>query len=190
MAAAMRCRAHGRLSGETCDIPGCFELVEPDVDSVSGPAEPCSAPECGMAVPCPLHQAETAPDAGHREVAAYLAAADRSAQHDTAPATSAVARLRFPWGPVAVDADAFTVGRDYAAQCGAQIEGFTNVSRLHATITARDGGLFIEDQASTNGTTINGRRILKFQPRPLVDGDVVGFGAHLRAVVDTAEPDT
>ena len=190
MAAAMRCRAHGRISGETCDVPGCFEPVEPDVDAPVTPAQTCPAAECGMPVPCPLHPRDAARDAGHREVAAYLAAADRPPQRHAATGATEEAQLRFPWGPVTVGAGELVVGRDYAAQCGAQIEDFTNVSRLHAKITMREGEMFAEDQASTNGSTINGRRIPEYQPQALTDGDVVGFGAHLRAVVSTRRADT
>jgi pSer/pThr/pTyr-binding forkhead associated (FHA) protein len=81
-----------------------------------------------------------------------------------------------------------TIGRDYTAQCGPEIDDFTNVSRRHAEITTRDGQLFIEDQASTNGTTVNGSQIPPYQPQPLVDGDVVGFGARLRVIVSIRKP--
>lgn len=188
MAPPMRCPAHGTVSGEGCDVPGCFEPLQPDVDEPSAPAEACAAPECGMPLPCPLHPARAAQDAGQREVDAYLATADPRRQNACAPAAADGTELRFPWGPVRVADGGLTIGRDYTAQCGPEIDDFTNVSRRHAEITTRDGQLFIEDQASTNGTTVNGSQIPPYQPQPLVDGDVVGFGARLRVIVSTRKP--
>ncbi|MCV7281787.1 FHA domain-containing protein [Mycolicibacterium flavescens] len=171
MATPMRCRAHGRLSGDVCEQPGCFEPVEPDVDSGDPQTDSCAEPGCDMPVPCPLHSTGARRDAA--EAAAYIAT--------NQPASGV--ELRFPWGPVTVDAGELTIGRDYVERCGAAIEDFTNVSRLHAKVTLRDGQLFVEDQASTNGTTVNGEKIDEYRPAALADGDVVGFGAHLRAVV-------
>ncbi|SEH46797.1 FHA domain-containing protein [Mycolicibacterium rutilum] len=171
MATPMRCRAHGRLTGDVCEQPGCFEPVEPDVDAAQPQA--CAEPGCDMPVPCPLHSTGAKRDAA--EAAAYITANQATAQTDT--------ELRFPWGPVALEEGELIIGRDHADRCGAQIEEFTNVSRLHAKLTLRDGQLSVEDQASTNGTTVNGDRIDEYQPTALADGDVIGFGAHLRAVV-------
>ena len=181
MAPAMRCRAHGPLSGETCAVSGCFEPVEPDVEVPEPSAPTCPAADCGMAMPCPLHPTECPHGRVDGEVAAYLAAPDQPPQR--AEPAGAGAEMRFPWGPVMVGEETLAVGRDYAVQCGAQIEEFTNVSRLHAKFSVRTGRLFVEDQASTNGTTVNGRRIAEYEPHALCDGDVIGFGAHLRAVI-------
>ncbi|MCK0177625.1 FHA domain-containing protein [Mycolicibacterium sp. F2034L] len=177
MATAMRCRAHGRLTGPVCDRPGCFEPVEPDVAPVDQEPETCSATACDMPMPCPLHSTGARRDAG--ESAAYIAASTPAAQ------PAAVVELRFPWGPVPMGPGELIVGRDHAEQCGAEIEEFSNVSRLHAKLSWQAGEVVIEDQASTNGTTVNGRRIPEFELTALADGDVVGFGAHLRALVST-----
>jgi len=91
--------------------------------------------------------------------------------------------LRFPWGAIPLTATGLTIGRDFPEHCGAEIEEFSNVSRRHAQIRHRDGRLFVEDQASTNGTTVNGRPIAPYQPQQVVDGDVIGFGSRLRVVV-------
>lgn len=50
------------------------------------------------------------------------------------------------------------------------------VSRRHAVIRQVNGRSLIEDLASTNGTFINGNRILPNQPMPLHNGDEVSFG--------------
>jgi pSer/pThr/pTyr-binding forkhead associated (FHA) protein len=51
------------------------------------------------------------------------------------------------------------------------------VSRRHARIVRRNGGYFIEDLGSTNGTYVNrGRRLLPGNPQALSDGDEVIVG--------------
>jgi two-component system, cell cycle response regulator len=50
------------------------------------------------------------------------------------------------------------------------------VSRQHATLTARDGRLFIEDLGSRNGTFIEGERITSAE---LTDGCLVQIGLHV-----------
>lgn len=181
MAAAMRCRAHGRLNGEFCDAPGCMELVEPDIEPVLAEGATCPAPECAMPLPCPLHPSVTR-DTADREIAAYQATS-------AAAATDIAGKpeLQFPWGPVSVGAGTLTIGRDYPDQCGAQIEDYSNVSRHHAEITVREGTVILEDTGSTNGTTVNGRRIPRSQPRPLANGDQIGFGADLKVTVSVPQ---
>jgi predicted component of type VI protein secretion system len=48
------------------------------------------------------------------------------------------------------------------------------VSRRHARIARRGDGWLIEDLESTNGTFVNGERVLA--PQPLAEGDVIGLG--------------
>lgn len=52
------------------------------------------------------------------------------------------------------------------------------VSRKHAIIMRKDGSLYLIDQASANGTYLNGQKLVPNQPRVLRDGDDVRFG-HL-----------
>lgn len=61
------------------------------------------------------------------------------------------------------------------------------VSRRHASITRRDGGLDLTDLGSSNGTYLNGQRLIANQPRVLRDGDEVRLGylvlcVHFREV--------
>lgn len=49
-----------------------------------------------------------------------------------------------------------------------------SVSRLHATVTVRDGSVTVEDRASTKGTWVAGRRITT--PVEVRDGDTIRFG--------------
>jgi hypothetical protein len=47
------------------------------------------------------------------------------------------------------------------------------VSRCHARLTFRDGGWILQDLESTNGTTLNGRRVGRCRLRP---GDQLALG--------------
>ena len=54
-----------------------------------------------------------------------------------------------------------------------------NVSREHARIAPGANGYIVTDLGSTNGTLVNGVRIVGQQQ--LADGDIVSFGStHLR----------
>jgi len=48
------------------------------------------------------------------------------------------------------------------------------VSRRHATLTRTSGGFELADLGSTNGTSVNGRRVQK--PVVLKPGDEIKFG--------------
>jgi len=52
--------------------------------------------------------------------------------------------------------------------------GDSGVSRNHARIVWANGGYVVEDLGSANGTYVNG---VKITVRPVVDGDVIQFGA-------------
>jgi pSer/pThr/pTyr-binding forkhead associated (FHA) protein len=49
------------------------------------------------------------------------------------------------------------------------------VSRKHAVLRERDGGFFIEDQGSLNGTFVNRKRVESAQ---VEDGDEVQVGKY------------
>jgi hypothetical protein len=56
------------------------------------------------------------------------------------------------------------------------------VSRIHAAIERSDDTLTLVDMGSSNGTYLNGQRLLPDQPRVLRDGDEIRFGklvAHI-----------
>lgn len=66
-------------------------------------------------------------------------------------------------------AGAITVGR--APECTLTLED-AGLSRLHARLLPTDDGVRVEDLGSTNGTTVNGRRVLHGLARV---GDEIGF---------------
>ncbi|MCA1615945.1 MAG: FHA domain-containing protein [Acidobacteria bacterium] len=52
-----------------------------------------------------------------------------------------------------------------------------SVSKIHAALVMnREGTLLVSDTGSTNGTFINGRRLVYGEARQIEDGDVVSFG--------------
>lgn len=52
------------------------------------------------------------------------------------------------------------------------------ISRTHARISQHNAGFVIDDLGSSNGTFVNGERVIA--PRPLRDGDQIGLGPHIR----------
>jgi len=65
-----------------------------------------------------------------------------------------------------------SIGR--SPDCGIFLDDVT-VSRKHAVIVARDGGFFVEDQGSLNGTFVNRKRVESAQ---LEDGDELQIGKY------------
>ncbi len=65
-----------------------------------------------------------------------------------------------------------TIGR--SPDCEIFLDDVT-VSRRHAVLVHRDGGFFIEDQGSLNGTYVNRRRI---ESAELEDGDELQIGKY------------
>ncbi|MGA5541353.1 FHA domain-containing protein [Mycobacterium sp. NPDC051198] len=175
------CRAHGPFEGSDCPTEGCTEDWQPYVPPAPEPPDLCEVPGCEMPRPCPLH-----PQAGrHPQLQARRAEREAPAAQ---PAAGIVARLRFPWGAVAVPlAGVLHIGRDFGSECGCQIEEFDNVSRRHAIVRVADDAVVVEDQLSTNGTTVNGEPAPAYTPRPVGNGDTLGFGAHLRALMEITE---
>ncbi|HYK29595.1 MAG TPA: FHA domain-containing protein [Streptosporangiaceae bacterium] len=100
--------------------------------------------------------------------------------------SAAVLRLSFPTGNVEVPAGtSMLLGRDpEESLVAAAFAEFENVSRRHATITMDDSGhASIRDEHSTNGTFVNGDRVLPGTTVRLADGDVVRLAADVSAEV-------
>ena len=94
----------------------------------------------------------------------------------------AVLRISFPAGNVEVPAGtSVLLGRDPAESLvAAAFDTCDNVSRRHATITVDDAGhATIRDENSTNGTFVNGDRLLPGIDVRLVDGDKVRLAADV-----------
>jgi pSer/pThr/pTyr-binding forkhead associated (FHA) protein len=100
--------------------------------------------------------------------------------------SSAVLRISFPAGNVEVPAGtSVLLGRDPAESLvAAAFDGCDNVSRRHALITVDDSGrATIRDEGSTNGTFVNGDRLLPGIEVRLVDGDSIRLAADVTGQV-------
>jgi pSer/pThr/pTyr-binding forkhead associated (FHA) protein len=112
----------------------------------------------------------------------------------TGPISSTVLRLSFPTGNVEVPAGTTVLlGRDPAESLvAAAFARYENVSRRHATVTVDDfGHASIRDESSTNGTFVNGDRVLPGVSVRLADGDIVRLAADVSAevVLPKQQPD-
>jgi len=77
---------------------------------------------------------------------------------------------------IVLDRDLIMVGRQ--SDCQVVIDDH-NVSRRHAEIRRTTAGWVVTDRNSTNGTKVNGEKVVN--GHLLADGDVVAFGsAHVR----------
>ncbi len=75
------------------------------------------------------------------------------------------------------------IGRDVTNDV---VLGDPEVSRQHARLTRTPGGYVLEDLGSTNGTFVNGERLVA--PRVLNPGDLVGFGENVTVTFDATAP--
>ena len=66
----------------------------------------------------------------------------------------------------------FTIGREYGSVSYC-IHDNSNISRVHARFTVRNGKTYIADNNSGNGTYLNGERIMPGQVSELRSGDIV-----------------
>jgi pSer/pThr/pTyr-binding forkhead associated (FHA) protein len=115
-------------------------------------------------------------------------------EEGTGPISATVLRLAFPTGNVEVPAGtSLLLGRDPAESLvAAAFSRFDNVSRRHATVTVDDAGYAtIRDEQSTNGTFVNGDRVLPGTAVRLADGDIVRLGADVagEVLLPRQEPD-
>jgi len=65
--------------------------------------------------------------------------------------------------------------------------GDAEVSRQHARLTRTPGGVVVEDLGSTNGTFINGERLVA--PRVMAMGDLLGFGETVTLAFESSAPE-
>lgn len=70
--------------------------------------------------------------------------------------------------------DVTLVGRDVTNDIAL---GDPEISRQHARLTRTPGGFVLEDLGSTNGSFVNGERLMA--PRVLNAGDIVGLGENV-----------
>ncbi len=76
------------------------------------------------------------------------------------------------------------LGRDVSNDI---ILGDAEISRQHARLTRTPGGYVLEDLGSTNGSFVNGERLMA--PRVLNPGDLVAFGENVSLTFDAVAPE-
>jgi pSer/pThr/pTyr-binding forkhead associated (FHA) protein len=87
--------------------------------------------------------------------------------------------------PIAITRDVTIVGRK-RGQCDVVLDHH-GVSKLHCAIARTDGLLFIRDLGSTNGTKVNGQRVMR---GALLPGDELAFGGiKFRVHLGPGDPD-
>lgn len=74
----------------------------------------------------------------------------------------------------AVERSPFTIGRGSANDAVIRVD--SSVSSSHASLLFENGGWFIQDLASSNGTFVNRRKLAKNEKAPLPPGASVGLG--------------
>jgi pSer/pThr/pTyr-binding forkhead associated (FHA) protein len=142
---------------------------------------------CGANLP--RGQWEDDPPAPATVMQEYLKREDRPGS-----ISPAVLRLAFPTGNVEVPAGtSLLLGRDPAESLvAAAFSDFENVSRRHATVMMDDAGhATVRDEHSTNGTFVNGDRVLPGTAVRLADGDQVRLAADVtgEVLLPRQEPD-
>lgn len=65
--------------------------------------------------------------------------------------------------------------------------GDAEISRQHARLTRTPGGFVLEDLGSTNGSFVNGERLVA--PRVLSAGDLLGLGENVTLSFETTSPE-
>ncbi|HET6422369.1 MAG TPA: FHA domain-containing protein [Planctomycetaceae bacterium] len=75
--------------------------------------------------------------------------------------------------PIVIQRDVTVVGRQ-KDQCDVVLDR-SSISKLHCLIVRTDGLLFIRDLGSTNGTKVNGQRVIR---GALLPGDELAFASE------------
>ncbi len=92
-----------------------------------------------------------------------------------------VVQGRRPGERVSLNRERTTIGR--GEDCDFRLDSRV-VSAEHARVVRSDDGFGIEDLGSTNGVTINGRRLGADELRPLGHGDAITISDHVLLFVD------
>jgi predicted component of type VI protein secretion system len=80
--------------------------------------------------------------------------------------------------------DVSLIGRDVTNDV---VVGDAEVSRQHSRLTRTPGGYVLEDLGSTNGTFVNGERLVA--PRVMNPGDLVALGETVSLTFDATSPE-
>ncbi|MEA3411590.1 MAG: FHA domain-containing protein [Pseudomonadota bacterium] len=86
-------------------------------------------------------------------------------------------------GDIIISDSLFPVGRDEVPFAAYSANSVRCLSRRHARLFSENGGFYVADLGSTNGTTVNGEAVAE-RPARLRQGDEICFGQHLSYRVD------
>ncbi len=89
-----------------------------------------------------------------------------------------------PGATFSLEGDQLVIGRDSASAIAIND---AEVSRKHARLTFQGGKYVIEDLGSTNGTFVNGQRLVS--PVVLKSGDVISLGEQIVLMYEVLTPD-
>ncbi len=149
----------------TAYCPTCFSIPVPNTAGEHTPKPAAAGPGCG--------------DPDCRNGGVPPAAGCRACGLTGAAATT----LRFPWGPVPVEAGgSLLIGRENSPIAD-RLTDYSNISRRHARVHSDGTSLTVEDLDSTNGTFVNDKQVPARTPTPAKAGDRVRFAATLEATV-------
>lgn len=139
--------------------------------------------DCGQGLAGPI-AAPTLPTRNLGETSTELSAKATWGTASLSKTSAVVVHIRDETEPIILElADQLIIGRtDTSSPRQPQIDLTPygalekGVSRIHAAIERSDDVLTIVDMGSSNGTFLNGQRLLADQPRVLRDGDEIRFG--------------
>jgi len=178
----IRCRACGNSNLDTsqfCDECGA-KLVTEDIHRTDFPASARPLTAEG-----PIFSGPNATSVGGQplQVEPLVATNDAGSNNSLGRATLTIERGEAAGTSFQMTREEAVIGR-WDADNGIfpdvdldSVDSEAKVSRRHARILKKDGGYFLEDLGSTNGTYVNrGRRLLPGTPQPLADGDEIIVG--------------
>lgn len=83
-----------------------------------------------------------------------------------------------------LEKDELFVGRDLSNDI---VINDPEMSRRHSRLYIQGNSYVVEDLGSTNGTSVNGQRLMG--PYPLRPGELITFGEHVTMMFDAVQPD-
>lgn len=193
-AECMRCGALlARQAGQPATAEPVADRDRPVVEPVpTGRVAPPRCPHCDADVPDPGNLAcveclQMFPDAAPSPPVPERSPHDGT-RRDDRPGPSL--QIRFDAGGEELGrldvaaGDAIVVGRHPELPAAQLVGPWDNVSRVHARIGLdTDGAAWVQDEYSTNGTTVNDTALAAGRRAVLHDGDGLRFGATVSAVV-------
>jgi hypothetical protein len=179
------CQTANLDTSRFCDECGSRIVVQQEPAPAAAPPPPAYVPPAtsgSFARPASVTSVGLPPVAAEAEPTPNNSVS-KSAGTGTSHASLVIERGEMPGTEFRLSADESTIGRwdaDNGIFPDVDLDAHdadAKVSRRHARIVRRNGGYFIEDLGSTNGTYVNrGRRLLPGNAQSLSDGDEVIVG--------------